>query len=65
LYSTLETEGKNPLKDAHALLDLAVAKAYGCGAKEDPIKFLLGLKSKVLTAEKAEGYVQSPVCRNA
>ncbi|NNN04598.1 MAG: class I SAM-dependent DNA methyltransferase [Elusimicrobia bacterium] len=35
LYRTLELPGANPLKDAHAALDVAVLAAYGFSAKKD------------------------------
>ncbi len=35
LYRTLALPGANPLKDAHAALDVAVMDAYGFSAKKD------------------------------
>jgi hypothetical protein len=60
LYASLATEGKNPLKDAHAGLDAAVAKAYGCKPKEDVLKHLLDLNRSVASAEKDSKKVQGP-----
>jgi len=47
LYRTLELDGKNPLKDAHAALDAAVLDAYGFEAKQDLLKQLLDLNLAV------------------
>lgn len=60
LYATLDSEGKNPLKDAHTKLDEAVATAYGCNLKTDILKFLMKLNQDVATAEKSGEYVQKP-----
>ncbi len=47
LYRTLEIPGKNPLRDAHAALDLAVLDAYGFDPKKDLLKQLLDLNLEV------------------
>ncbi|MCC6908622.1 MAG: class I SAM-dependent DNA methyltransferase [Phycisphaerales bacterium] len=47
LYRTLEIDGKNPLKDAHAALDAAVLDAYGFDPKKDLLKQLLDLNLEV------------------
>jgi hypothetical protein len=43
LYRTLETPGKNPLRDAHERLDEAVREAYGMERGADILTFLLAL----------------------
>ena len=53
LYRTLETPGKNPLRDAHEQLDDAVRAAYGMKAKDDPLAFLLALNHAVAEREVA------------
>lgn len=60
LYRTLETPGKNPLRDAHQALDDAVRGAYLLGRKEDVLEFLLALNRKVSQAEAAGRPVQGP-----
>src|SRR5437870_11026862 len=47
LYRTLELPGANPLKDAHAALDIAVLAAYGFNAKKDLLAQLLALNQQV------------------
>jgi hypothetical protein len=47
LYRTLELPGANPLKDAHAALDVAVLAAYGFSAKRDLLAQLLALNLEV------------------
>jgi SAM-dependent methyltransferase len=47
VYRTLELPGKNPLKDAHAVLDEVVLKAYGFSARKDRLKQLLDLNLAV------------------
>jgi hypothetical protein len=51
LYRTLELPGRNPLKAAHDALDSAVSAAYGMGAKEDPLTFLLALNTELADRE--------------
>lgn len=54
LYASMEQPGKHPLKDAHALLDRAVANAYGMGPRANPLVFLLDLNRRCAQKE-AEG----------
>lgn len=54
LYRTAEQPGKNPLRDAHAALDAAVAEAYGLRAKDVPLKALLDL-NRLLAEHEANG----------
>jgi len=49
LYRTLELPGANPLKDAHAALDIAVLTAYDFSAKRDLLAQLLALNQEVAT----------------
>lgn len=51
VYKTLELPGKNPLKDAHVILDLAVMAAYGFSAKQDLLGQLLALNLDVARRE--------------
>ncbi len=60
LYRTIELPGKNPLKDAHALLDAAVLAAYGFSAKKDILQQLLDLNTSVATAINAGEVVVGP-----
>ena len=55
LYRTLELPGKNPLKDAHAILDAAVLAAYGLDPRKDLLAQLLRLNLEVAAKiEKGE-----------
>jgi SAM-dependent methyltransferase len=55
LYRTLELPGANPLKNAHAALDVAVLAAYGFSAKADLLAQLLALNREVAAnIERAE-----------
>ncbi|MEN9479376.1 MAG: hypothetical protein RLZZ298_771 [Pseudomonadota bacterium] len=47
LYRTLDLPGKNPLRDAHTVLDKAVLAAYGFSAKQDLLEQLLNLNTQV------------------
>lgn len=47
LYRTLDLPGKNPLRDAHAVLNAAVMKAYGFAAKKPILQQLLDLNLEV------------------
>lgn len=47
LYRTLDLPGKNPLKDAHDVLDAAVLSAYGFSARKDILQQLLALNMAV------------------
>ncbi len=60
LYRTLETPGKNPLRDAHDALDSAVRAAYGMKPKEDPLAFLLALNQEVAEREASLRPVVGP-----
>lgn len=60
LYRTLETPGKNPLRDAQAALDAAVRSAYGMKANDDPLAFLLSLNGQLAEAEASMKPVIGP-----
>ena len=60
LYRTLELPGKNPLKDAHAALDVAVMKAYAFDPKQDLLQQLLDLNLLVADKEKKGKPVTAP-----
>lgn len=60
LYRTLEDPGANPLRDAHARLDVAVRAAYGMSAKADPLAFLLKLNLKLAAHEQAGKKITPP-----
>lgn len=47
LYETMRFPGKNPLKDAHSVLDDAVFAAYGFSEKRDALLQILELNSGV------------------
>ena len=51
LYRTLDTPGKNPLRDAQERLDAAVRAAYGMPAGADVLGFLLTLNGQLAAAE--------------
>ena len=51
LYRIAEMPGKNPLNDAQAALDKAVAAAYGMSPKADPLEFLLTLNQSCAERE--------------
>lgn len=51
LYRTLDTPGKNPLRDAQERLDVAVRAAYGMPAGADILGFLLTLNGQLAAAE--------------
>ena len=52
LYRTLETPGKNPLRDAQDGLDRAVRAAYGMPPDADPLAFLLSLNLQLAEIEQ-------------
>ena len=52
LYNTLEVTGKNPLREAHELLDESVRTVYGMQKNEDILKFLLSLNKELHKREK-------------
>lgn len=60
LYRTLDSPGKNPLRDAHEQLDSAVRAAYGMKPREDPLAFLLELNGRLAEAEKAGDKIVAP-----
>jgi hypothetical protein len=60
LYRTLEQPGDNPLRDAHARLDVAVRAAYGMPANTDPLTFLLQLNLICAKKEKAREQITPP-----
>jgi SAM-dependent methyltransferase len=60
LYRTLDLPGKNPLKDAHDALDLAVLKAYGFSSKKDLLAQLLDLNVDVAARISAGKSVAGP-----
>lgn len=60
LYRTIELPGKNPLKDAHAALDIAVLTAYGFSAKKDILQQLLDLNAAVAADIHAGKTVTGP-----
>lgn len=51
LYRTLDVRGDNPLKHAHADLDVAVRAAYGLRSNTDPLPFLLKLNEQLAERE--------------
>jgi hypothetical protein len=54
LYRTLDKPGKNVLRDAQDLLDIAVCAAYGVQQSADPLEHLLSL-NLALAAKEASG----------
>jgi hypothetical protein len=52
LYRALDLPGSHPLKDAQAVLDGAVRRAYGMNSTEDPLAFLLALNALVAAGEE-------------
>ncbi len=60
LYRTLELPGANPLRDAQDALDTAVRNAYGMGAKDDVLAFLLALNLTCAAKEKAGENITAP-----
>jgi hypothetical protein len=60
LYRTLETPGKNPLRDAQEALDAAVRAAYGMKPKDDPLAFLLALNGELAGREASTQPVVGP-----
>ena len=65
LYRTLELPSANPLKDAHAVFDIAVLTAYGFTAKKDLLAQLLALNQEVAAKiEKGEPVTAPGVPKN-
>lgn len=60
LYRTLDTPGKNPLRDAQDSLDAAVRAAYGMKPKDDPLAFLLALNGELAECEASMKPVTGP-----
>ncbi|MBA3647411.1 MAG: class I SAM-dependent DNA methyltransferase [Chitinophagales bacterium] len=60
LYTSLETPGKNPLKNLHAALDEAVMNAYGFSSEKDILEQLLELNLEVAALETKGKEVTSP-----
>jgi len=60
LYRTLETPGKNPLRDAQDALDAAVRASYGMKPKDDPLTFLLALNAELADREATMKPVTGP-----
>ena len=69
IYKSLESPGKNPLRDAHEKLDKAVRAAYGISKDEDALKFLLDLNldlfNKETLGEKIVGPGLPPCVKDA
>jgi hypothetical protein len=60
IYKSLETPGKNPLKDAHDKLDSAVREAYDMGKDDDVLKFLLDLNLDLSNKESLDEKIVGP-----
>lgn len=60
LYRTLDLPGKNPLKEAHDVLDAAVFDAYGFSAKKDVLGQLLTLNQSIAALAVAGKTLQGP-----
>ncbi|MBA3354214.1 MAG: hypothetical protein H0U23_17625 [Blastocatellia bacterium] len=60
LYRMLEQPGDNPLRDAHARLDIAVRAAYGASEEVDPLSFLLELNLACAAKEKVGEHITGP-----
>ncbi|WP_102126043.1 class I SAM-dependent DNA methyltransferase [Deinococcus planocerae] len=60
LYRTLDTPGKNPLRDAQERLDAAVRAAYGMPAGADVLAFLLALNAELAAAEARGAAIVGP-----
>lgn len=60
LYRTLDTPGKNPLRDAQERLDAAVRAAYGMPAGADVLGFLLSLNGQLAAAEERGEAIVGP-----
>ena len=60
LYRTLETPGKNPLRDAQDALDAAVRIAYGMKPKDEPLAFLLAMNAELADREATMKPVTGP-----
>jgi len=60
LYRTLELPGANPLKEAHAALDVAVLAAFGFSPKADLLAGLLTLNREVAARVERAQAVTAP-----
>ena len=60
LYRTLDTPGKNPLRDAQERLDAAVRSVYEMTAGADVLGFLLALNGELAAAEARGAAVTGP-----
>ena len=60
LYRTLELPGKNPLREAHSVLDAAVRTAYGMKPEADSLAFLLERNLDLAWLEKKKQPITGP-----
>jgi hypothetical protein len=60
LYDTLALPGKNPLRDAHDVLDKAVMAAYRFDGKKDLVAQVLALNATVAAHIKAGKAITGP-----
>ena len=60
LYNTLEVPGRNPLREAHEVLDESVREAYGMRKNEDILTFLLTLNKELHKKEQKGLKVTGP-----
>jgi len=60
LYRTLELPGENRLRDAQAVLDSAVRRAYGMDDAEDVLAFLLKLNLALAAKESKKQTITPP-----
>jgi hypothetical protein len=60
LYKSLESPGKNPLRDAHEKLDKVVRDSYGMGKDEDALRFLLELNLDLANKESLGEKIVGP-----
>lgn len=60
LYRSLELPGEHPLKEAHAILDKAVRKAYGFTPGTDLLAEILDLNLSLTDSEDAQNAVAKP-----
>lgn len=60
LYKSLESPGKNPLRDAHEKLDKVVRDSYGMGKDEDALRSLLELNLELANKESLGEKIVGP-----
>ncbi len=60
LYQTLDTPGKNPLREHHKELDLAVCKAYGFNTNKDLLTQLIKLNIELVNQETKGTVIVGP-----